>query len=89
MHGREELVAITGITTWIAVQALLNIGGITSIIPLTGVPLPFLSYGSNALTAVLLAMGILISISRYQPGVNYRQSAPVQHVRRIVKRVKR
>ncbi len=79
----------TGITTWIAVQALLNIGGITSIIPLTGVPLPFLSYGSNALTAVLLAMGILISISRYQPGVSYRQSAPVQHVRRIVKRVKR
>ncbi|MBN9492573.1 putative lipid II flippase FtsW [bacterium] len=79
----------TGVTTWIAVQALLNIGGITRTIPLTGVPLPFLSYGSNALTAVLLAMGILISISRYQSGVSYRDSAPVQRVRRIVKRVKR
>jgi cell division protein FtsW len=80
----------TGITTWIAVQALLNIGGITRVIPLTGVPLPFLSYGSNALTAVLLAMGILISISRYQPDrANYRNSAPVRQVHRIVKRVKR
>lgn len=79
----------TGVTTWITVQALLNIGGITRTIPLTGVPLPFLSYGSNALTAVLLAMGVLISISRYQSGVSYRDSAPVQHVRRIVKRVKR
>lgn len=55
----------TGITTWITVQALLNIGGITRVIPLTGVPLPFLSFGSNALAAVLLAMGVLISISRY------------------------
>ena len=37
----------TGITTWIAVQALLNIGGITRTIPLTGVPLPFLSFGAT------------------------------------------
>lgn len=55
----------TGITTWIAAQALLNIGGITRVIPLTGVPLPFLSFGGNALAAVLLGMGVLVSISRY------------------------
>jgi cell division protein FtsW len=55
----------TGITTWITVQALLNIGGITSLLPLTGVPLPFLSYGGNALAAEMLAMGVLINISRY------------------------
>lgn len=55
----------TGVTTWITVQALLNIGGITRVIPLTGVPLPFLSFGSNALAAVMLAMGVLISVSRY------------------------
>ncbi len=58
------LVAV-GITTWITVQALLNIGGIISILPLTGVPLPFLSYGGNALAAEMLAMGVLINISRY------------------------
>ena len=55
----------TGITTWIAVQAMLNLGGITRVIPLTGVPLPFISFGSNALASLLLAMGVLISISRY------------------------
>ncbi|MCX7618491.1 putative lipid II flippase FtsW [Tepidiforma sp.] len=59
-----QLVA-TGITTWVAVQAFLNIGGILRVIPLTGVPLPFLSFGSNALAALLLAMGVLVSISRY------------------------
>ena len=55
----------TGITTWITVQAMLNIGGITRVIPLTGVPLPFLSFGSNALASVMLAMGVLMSVSRY------------------------
>ncbi|GIW14021.1 MAG: cell division protein FtsW [Tepidiforma sp.] len=59
-----QLVA-TGITTWVAVQAFLNIGGILRVIPLTGVPLPFVSFGSNALAALLLAMGVLINISRY------------------------
>ena len=55
----------TGITTWITVQALMNIGGITRVIPLTGVPLPFLSYGGSALAAVMLAIGVLASVSRY------------------------
>jgi len=59
-----KLVA-TGVTTWITVQALLNIGGITRVIPLTGVPLPFLSYGGSALAAVMLGVGVLISVSRY------------------------
>ena len=80
-----QLIA-TGITTWITVQALLNIGGITRVIPLTGVPLPFLSYGSNALAAVLLAMGVLISISRYgNDRGGYMDSHPVEK-RRVVKK---
>ena len=55
----------TGITTWISTQAFVNIGGITRVIPLTGVPLPFISYGGSALAAVLLAAGVLASISRF------------------------
>ena len=55
----------TGITTWVIAQALLNAGGITRVIPLTGVPLPFLSSGGSALAAILLAIGILLSISRH------------------------
>jgi cell division protein FtsW len=54
-----------GIVSWIAYQTLINIGGITRSIPLTGVPLPFLSYGGSALIAVMAGAGILLSISRY------------------------
>jgi cell division protein FtsW len=54
-----------GILSWIAYQTLINIGGITRSIPLTGVPLPFLSYGGSALVAVMAGAGILLSLSRY------------------------
>ena len=53
-----------GITSWIVIQALVNIGGITSIIPLTGIPLPFISYGSTAMAVTLSGVGILLNISR-------------------------
>ncbi len=54
-----------GVTSWIAYQALINIGGITRSIPLTGIPLPFVSYGGSALAATLAGVGILLSVSRY------------------------
>jgi cell division protein FtsW len=60
----SKLVAV-GITAWIIIQALVNIGGITAIIPLTGVPLPFISYGSTAMVVSLMGVGILLNISRY------------------------
>ena len=81
-----QLIA-TGITTWITIQALLNIGGITRTVPLTGVPLPFLSFGSNALASVLLAMGVLLSISRFgNDRGGYLDKHPVDTRRRIVRR---
>ncbi len=55
----------TGITTWILVQAFVNIASVLAITPLTGVPLPFISYGGSALTAILFASGVLLNISRY------------------------
>jgi len=54
-----------GIVSWISYQTLINVGGITRSIPLTGVPLPFLSYGGSALIAVMAAAGVLLSLSRY------------------------
>lgn len=57
------LIAI-GITTMIGLQALINIAVVTNTMPVTGMPLPFFSYGGSAMLADLIAVGILLSISR-------------------------
>jgi cell division protein FtsW len=54
-----------GIVSWIGFQTLINIGGITRTLPLTGIPLPFLSYGGSALMSMLAGIGILLSVSRF------------------------
>lgn len=53
-----------GIASWIGVQALINLAVIVSLVPLTGTPLPFISYGGSSLVLVLVASGILVNISR-------------------------
>ncbi|MCJ7805144.1 putative lipid II flippase FtsW [Patescibacteria group bacterium] len=55
----------TGISAWIGGQMILNIASMVALVPLTGVPLPFFSYGGSALTMVLIGVGILLNISRY------------------------
>ncbi|MFA5158368.1 MAG: putative lipid II flippase FtsW [Patescibacteria group bacterium] len=59
----SSLVA-TGITTWIIWQAFVNLAAMMSLMPLTGVPLPFISYGGTSLIAFLAAVGILLNISK-------------------------
>lgn len=54
-----------GISSWIAGQVILNIGSMVSMVPLTGIPLPFISYGGSSLVMILTAMGIVLNISRY------------------------
>lgn len=53
-----------GISFWLGVQAAINLAAMVSLIPLTGVPLPFISYGGSALLANLVAVGILLNISK-------------------------
>jgi cell division protein FtsW len=53
-----------GITTWIVGQAFINIGAISGLIPLTGIPLPFISYGGTSLAVLLGSFGILLNISK-------------------------
>lgn len=55
----------TGITTWIAVQTLVNIAVNTGLFPLTGLTLPFISYGGSSLVTLLAAVGILLNISMH------------------------
>ena len=54
----------TSITTWIAFQALLNMATVTNTLPVTGVPLPFFSYGGTALATTLAGVGVLLSVAR-------------------------
>lgn len=57
-------VLAAGITTWLGFQALINIAALSGIIPLTGIPLPFISYGGTAIMSSFAAVGILVNISR-------------------------
>ena len=66
-RGAPDLYGSTlaiGIVVWLAVQTFLNIGGMINLIPMTGVPLPFISAGGSAVLANLIAMGILVNISK-------------------------
>lgn len=55
----------TGITALIAVQSLINLGVVTSLLPPTGIPLPFISYGGTSLVMNMVSIGVLLNISRY------------------------
>jgi cell division protein FtsW len=55
----------SGIIAWIGVQFFLNISSMVAVTPLTGVPLPFFSYGGSSLTMILIGVGILLNISKY------------------------
>jgi cell division protein FtsW len=52
------------VTTWLVVQASINLAVVTALMPVTGIPLPFISAGGSALTINLAAIGVLLSISR-------------------------
>ena len=53
-----------GISTWFGVQALVNIGGVVGALPMTGLTLPFLSYGGSSLIASMAAAGLLLNVAR-------------------------
>lgn len=55
-----------GITAWFAIQAMVNLGAMVVLLPLTGAPLPLVSYGGSSLVITLLGMGILLNISSQQ-----------------------
>ena len=69
IHARDRFGAllVVGITTLTAVQVFLNIAVVTNLIPVTGISLPFFSYGGTALMIQLVEMGIILSVSRQIP----------------------
>jgi cell division protein FtsW len=59
-----SLLAI-GISSMIGIQSFINLAGVSGVIPLTGVPLPFVSYGGSSFLQLAIASGILVNVSRY------------------------
>ncbi|MER5683503.1 putative lipid II flippase FtsW [Streptomyces sp. NPDC002205] len=59
--------AAGGVTTWITVQAVINIGAVLGLLPIAGVPLPLFSYGGSALLPTMFAVGLLIAFAREEP----------------------
>lgn len=54
----------TGITVWVAAQAAVNMGGVVGLLPVSGIPLPFVSFGGSALVVTMVAAGTLANIAR-------------------------
>jgi len=67
MHAADRfsmLVAVS-ITTWLTVQAFMNMGMVVGVLPITGVPLPFVSFGGSSLLVTMSAAGLLLNIARH------------------------
>jgi cell division protein FtsW len=76
--GFASLLA-AAITCWVVCQAFINIGGVVGVLPETGIPLPFLSFGGSSLVVVLGATGLLINVARHPAGTRStrrRRSGP-------------
>jgi cell division protein FtsW len=67
--------AAAAATTWIVVQALVNIGAVIGIVPITGVPLPLVSAGLSSLLVTLVALGMLMSFAKREPGASQALAA--------------
>ena len=63
----SRLVA-AGVTTWMGAQASINIGTVVGLLPITGIPLPLVSFGGSSLLLNLVAIGMLLSFARAEPG---------------------
>jgi cell division protein FtsW len=82
---RFGVMVATGITTWIAFQGLINMGTVSGTLPVTGLPLPFISYGGTALAVTMAAMGVLLNVASQgvaSPEASRRMDATADRGRR-------
>jgi len=61
---RFGMLVAAGVTVWVVVQAAVNIGGVTGLLPVSGIPLPFVSFGGSSLVFTLVAAGIMGNVAR-------------------------
>ena len=76
---RFGLLLAGGVTAWLVGQAAINMGAVVGLLPITGVPLPFVSSGGSSLVPMMAAMGIVLNITRHarRPGAARRRPATV------------
>ena len=80
-------IVTAGICTWVLVQATINIGAVIGMLPVIGVPLPFVSSGGSSLVTTMLAVGVLLSFARSEPGCSEMIAAKPSRVRTLLARV--
>ncbi|MFO7590186.1 MAG: putative lipid II flippase FtsW [Acidimicrobiia bacterium] len=61
---RFGMLLATGVTVWVVVQAAVNIGAVIGLLPVSGIPLPFVSFGGSSLVVTMIAAGILVNVAR-------------------------
>jgi cell division protein FtsW len=76
---RFGMLVVTGITTWWLVQAFVNIGATVGVLPITGVPLPFVSFGGSSLIVNMIAAGIVLNVARQSRAHPEGGSDPARH----------
>jgi cell division protein FtsW len=77
---RFGMLLASGITVWFGVQAFVNIGAVIGILPITGVPLPFVSYGGSSLVFSMVAAGLLLNVARQgEPANRVTRPARASH----------
>ena len=77
--------AAAAATAWIGLPGLVNIGAVLGLLPITGVPLPLVSYGGSALLPTLVALGMLLSFARDEPGARQALAAARRPVPRVAR----
>jgi cell division protein FtsW len=73
---RFGMLVAASVTVWFGVQAFVNIGAVIGILPITGVPLPFVSYGGSSLVFSMLAAGLLLNVARQAQLPDARRRPP-------------
>jgi len=84
LRSRDQFVRIAtaGVMAWVLLQAMVNIGAVIGLLPVIGVPLPLVSAGGSALVTTMVALGMLLSFARDEPGAREILSARPSVVRR-------
>jgi cell division protein FtsW len=80
---RFGMLIAAGVTVWFGVQAFVNVGAVIGILPITGVPLPFVSYGGSSLVFSMIGAGLLLNVAR-QAQAPTRRAAPAPADRQAV-----